>query len=209
MSIFSYFNRNKNNHSQSGQDQFAYNLIGDNGTYLEIGAHDPILNSNTYKLETECGWSGISVEYDKSHQTSWNKCIVRDIKRVVWEDAFKVNYLDKLNGAGLTKRIDYLSCDIEPPKNTFKILKLLINLKMQFKFISFEHDKYISGDKFEKLSKDFLKLNGYKIAVDNVYSRNKKYKIYETWFVNNNINLNPISYEHWKKINYPKNKFSK
>ena len=36
--MFSFLNKNKDNYSQSGQDQFAYNISGDNGIYLEIGA---------------------------------------------------------------------------------------------------------------------------------------------------------------------------
>lgn len=209
MGIFSYFKKTDDKYSQSGQDQFAYNLIGNNGTYLEIGAHDPVINSNTYKLEVECGWLGISVEYDSSHQAAWKNCKERNFERVIWDDAFNINYLDKIKEFGLTNTIDYLSCDIEPPHNTFEILKLLIKSKIEFKYISYEHDKYASGEKFEKLAKDFLNYNGYKTVVDNVYSRNKKYKIYETWFVKNEINLDSISYEKWKKINYLKNSFMK
>ena len=37
-----------------------------NGIYLEIGAHDPIVNSNTFNLEVQCNWKGISIEYDTS-----------------------------------------------------------------------------------------------------------------------------------------------
>ena len=74
--------------------------------------------------------------------------------------------------------------------------------------ISFEHDKYNFGDKYEKLSEEYLKMYNYKVGVKNVYSRNKKYKVYETWFVNNEINFNKIEYENWKKKFYKKNKFS-
>ena len=78
-----------------------------------------------------------------------------------------------------------------------------------FDFISFEHDQYNSGDTFEKLSCDFLLNRGYKIGVKDVYSRNKKYKIYETWFINNDISFDEIIYENWKKIYYKKNLFKK
>ena len=64
-------------------------------------------------------------------------------------NAFSVNYLKELNEIGISSKIDYLSCDIEPPENTFKMS--LIQLNLQFSFISYEHDKY--GDKYEKLSK--------------------------------------------------------
>ena len=48
MRLFNFFKSNKMDfYSQSGQDQFAYNLSGLNGFYLEIGAHHPIVNSNT------------------------------------------------------------------------------------------------------------------------------------------------------------------
>ena len=84
---------------------------------------------------------------------------------------------------------------------------MLINLKIEFKFISFEHDKYNFGDKYENWSNDFLFTNGYKIAVDNVYSRNKKYKIFETWFVKDNIFYDQINYLKWKQTNYKKSSF--
>ena len=204
--MFSLFNKKKDFYSQSGQDQFAYNLIGKNGTYLEIGGHDPIINSNTYNLETKCDWEGLSVEFDLFHKNAWEKSEDRNNK-ILWQDAFKVNYLEELNKIGLSNKIDYLSCDIEPPENTFEILKLLIENNLQFSFISYEHDKYNSGNKYEKLSKEFLFESGYKIAIDDVYSRNKKNKIYETWFVNNQIKYQQTSYQHWKNKYYAKGVF--
>lgn len=206
MNIFSIFKKTKDFYSQSGQDQFAYNLIGYRGTYLEIGANDPVINSNTYKLENECGWRGLSIEHDKSYEDAWVQCKERK-QKILWKNAFEVDYIKELENVGLSTKIDYLSCDIDPPKNTFKILKMLINLKIEFKFISFEHDKYNFGDKYENWSNDFLFTNGYKIAVDNVYSRNKKYKIFETWFVKDNIFYEQINYLKWKQTNYKKSSF--
>jgi hypothetical protein len=34
-----------------------------------------------------------------------------------------------------------------------------------------------------------------------VYPKNKKFKIFETWFVNSDINFDEISYDIWKKEN--------
>ena len=45
--------------------------------------------------------------------------------------------------------------------------------------------------------------SGYKIAVKDVYSRLKKNKVYETWFVNEKLDYKEVSYELWKKKNYP------
>ncbi len=207
MKFFNLFKSNQVDYfSQSGQDQFAYNLIGIKGYYLEIGAHHPIINSNTYKLEKECGWKGISVEFDKSFIPDWKKCNERK-NEVIWDDAFNIDYDALLTSKGAPKRINYLSCDIEPPINTFNILKKIINSGLSFDFISFEHDKYNEGRKYDDLSYDFLNQNNYKIAVKDVYSRNKKNKIYETWYVNKDINFTEVSYHLWKKTFYKNNKF--
>ena len=108
MKIFSLFYKKKDYYSQSGQYQFEYNLIGKNGTYLEIGAFDPILNSNTYNLETKCNWKGLSVEFDLSHKDTWNRSYDRKNK-ILWTNACSVNYLKELNKIGISNNIDYLS----------------------------------------------------------------------------------------------------
>ena len=38
---------------QSLQDAFAYEITGNNGTYIEIGAAFPVTGSNTYALEVD------------------------------------------------------------------------------------------------------------------------------------------------------------
>ena len=198
--------RKKDFFSQSGQDQFAYNLTGENGFYLEIGAHHPIINSNSYNLEVSCNWKGISIEYDLSYKNNWEKCIERK-NPILWNDAFEINYNDLKDEYSLPNRISYLSCDIEPPKNTFNILTKIINEGLEFDYISYEHDKYNSGNKYELLSKNFLLSQNYKIAIKDVYSRSKKHKIYETWFINKDIDFENISYDDWKKTRYKKNRF--
>ena len=207
MKLFNFLRKKDNKFSQSGQDQFAYNISGSNGTYLEIGAHDPIINSNTFNLEVKCNWNGISVEYDKSFQKSWVDNKLRK-DNVVWDDAFNINYSSLIKQRDLPNRLNYLSCDIEPAENTFNILKKVISSKLNFDFISFEHDKYSIGSKYEDLSIEYLKNYNYKVAVKDVYSRNKRYKIYETWFVNNDIDFEDIDYSVWKEEHYKSSKFS-
>ena len=206
MKLFNFLKKKGDEFSQSGQDQFAYNLSGSNGLYLEIGAHDPIINSNTFNLEVKCKWSGVSIEYDKSFKKSWRDCKQRK-SNVIWDNAFNIDYSLLIKQKKLPNKFNYLSCDIEPPENTYNILKKIISSNLVFDFISFEHDKYNIGDKYEKLSIEYLKNHNYKIAVNDVYSREKKYKIYETWFINNEINFNEISYPEWKKKFYKDNKF--
>jgi len=207
MKLFNFLRKKDNKFSQSGQDQFAYNISGSNGTYLEIGAHDPVINSNTFNLEVKCNWNGISIEYDKSFQMSWDDNKLRK-NNVVWDDAFNINYSSLIKQRDLPNRLNYLSCDIEPAENTFNILKKVISSKLNFDFISFEHDKYSIGSKYEDLSIEYLKNYNYKVAVKDVYSRNKRYKIYETWFVNNDIDFEEMDYSVWKEEFYKSSKFS-
>mgnify|MGYP001460361999 FL=1 len=207
MKLFNFIRKKDNKFSQSGQDQFAYNISGSNGTYLEIGAHDPIINSNTFNLEVKCNWNGISIEYDKSFQMSWGDNKLRK-NNVVWDDAFNINYSSLIKQRELPNRLNYLSCDIEPAENTFNILKKVISSELNFDFISFEHDKYSIGNKYEDLSIEYLKNYNYKVAVKDVYSRNKRYKIYETWFVNNDIDFEEMDYSVWKKEYYKSSKFN-
>ena len=127
---------------------------------------------------------------------------------MIWDDAFKLDYSLLVKQKKLPNKLNYLSCDIEPAENTYRILKKVIDSNLSFDFISFEHDKYNIGDKYEKLAIEYLNNNNYKIAVNDVYSRNKKYKVYETWFVHNDINFKEINYLEWKKKFYKNNNFS-
>ncbi len=205
MRLFNFLRKKNDNFSQSGQDQFAYNISGLSGVYLEIGAHHPLLNSNTYNLELLCNWRGVSIENDKSFKTNWD--LSNRKNEVVWCDAFDINYSLLVKQKNLSHRFNYLSCDIEPAENTYNILKKIINSGLNFDYISFEHDKYNIGDKYEKLSVNFLNENNYKIAIKDVYSRNKKNKIFETWFVHKKVNFEEMKYDEWKKKFYSDNKF--
>lgn len=206
MKLFGLYKKN-DDFSQSGQDQFAYNLSGFHGLYLEIGAHDPIINSNTFNLEIKCKWKGISIEKDKSFKKAWDVTSNRK-NEIIWDDAFNIDYNKLIKDKNFPNRLDYLSCDIEPAENTFYILKKIIKSGLSFSYISFEHDKYNIGDKYEKMSIEFLNAHDYKVAIKDVFSRNKRYKIFETWFVKNDIDFEMIDYLSWKKKFYKKNKFN-
>lgn len=52
-------------YSQCGQDSFLYKRFFHNkkdGVFVDIGAHDGIVLSNTYFFEKELGWKGICIE---------------------------------------------------------------------------------------------------------------------------------------------------
>lgn len=192
--------------SQAGQDIFALNLTGEKGTYIEIGAYLPKKNSNTYLLEVNYGWKGISIEYEEKYQEYWVNSKKR-FNKIYFSDALSFNYKDKLIENNLPLHINYLSCDIDPPGDTFQALVNVIEQGISFDFISFEHDFYLMDqfieDKndYQKLAREFLEKKNYKVAIENVYPKNKKNHIYETWYVANHIKYDELNYDHWKNQN--------
>jgi hypothetical protein len=192
-------------YSQAGQDIFAHELFGDHGTYIDVGAGQPVTFSNTYMLEVDKRWRGFGVEI--GHPDPVKKQLDKDLwkkyperkNKVYWEDALTFDYNKGLIENNLNSNIDFLSCDLDPAKNTFAALQKIINDGVRPKFISFETDFYQEKIDYSLLAYNFLKPFGYKIAVSDVYSNLKKKKIFETWFVINSINFKNICYSEWVK----------
>jgi glycosyltransferase involved in cell wall biosynthesis len=167
------------NYSQLHQDMFTLATLNGktNGTYLEIGAHEPIFISNTYLLESIFGWRGISIELNRDmamrHRAMRsNPCLL--------VDATTADYNGILDQAALPSVIDYLSIDIDPPKNSLIALKKLPHDRHQFRVITFEHD-YSAGGFLERTeSRVFLHSLGYKLIVSDVSWGNR---IVEDWWI--------------------------
>ena len=194
-------------YSQLKQDIFAF-ITASNKTYIEIGASHPVKINNTYLLEQN-NWDGFSIELNLNKKENWDSSDRNN--KIYWGDAITFDYLQALKDNNLPNRIGYLSCDIEPPINTFSALKKVIGQGITFDCITFEHDKYQSDIDYDPIVKDYLKDNGYKVAVDNVF-RMRKYRLepnkpkinkkcfMETWFVHESIYTKTLDYIDWKKL---------
>lgn len=189
---------NLKSRSQAWQDFFAYSIGGAQGTYIEIGANGPVGKNNTYNLETQFGYRGFSIELDESHKPNWDKHSVERKNKIYWGSALDLDYAQAIKDQALPSHITYLSCDIEPPENTFAALKRVINAGISFDCITFEHDKFRrNSGNYDELAQEFLAAHGYKVAVYDVYSKNPA-RIFETWFVKNSIKFEPISFADWQ-----------
>ena len=187
------------NNGQAYQDLFALEISGENGVYLEIGACFPKVFSNTYLLEVQNNWKGISIEIDKNRISEWENFPERTNK-VYWEDALSFNYADALLQNNLPLHVNYLSCDIEPPYNTFMALQRVIDQGITFDCITFEHDLYACPyPNYNIISTEYLATKGYKPAVTNVYdaSSSNPSVHFETWFVKNEIDYPTIDFMEW------------
>lgn len=185
--------------SQARQDEFAFQLGGMNGTYLEVGASHPRSKNNTYNLETRAGWKGISIELDDSYKETWLAHPERQNK-IYFDNALTFNYAKALRMNGLPTHLNYLSCDIEPVENTFAALKRIIESGISFDCITFEDDRYRNDLDYNVKAEEFLKDHGYKTAVINVYAREPE-RLFETWFVKDNIKFEEKTFEHWLREN--------
>jgi hypothetical protein len=132
----------------SGQEKFALEMSGykTDGFYVELGAYHSKNGSNTYHLETDYGWSGVSFEIvdEKREEFKSNR------KNSCFGDALEFDYLSYFKENNFPKQIDYLQVDIDAgydenikPLTPFTTLLGLITLPLtqyRFNVIVFEHD---------------------------------------------------------------------
>jgi hypothetical protein len=134
---FPGFNLISRSHAQSLQDIFVLSVMGGGkGSFLEIGAYDPVFMSNTFLLEKTFGWKGTSIEIEDVK----NKFIQSGRKGdLIIGNALKIDYCSLLNGVD---RVDYLSLDIDPNTKTLECLIEILKCKTRFSIITYEHDYY-------------------------------------------------------------------
>jgi len=173
----------------SVQEAFVLNLLNEkrNGYYVELGAFDSNLGSNTYHLENDYGWNGVSFEIldDRRNQFVSNR------KNPCHGDALKFNYINYFEENNFPKQIDYLQVDIDagyqpdgrPFGNHYLTLLGLISLPLtqyRFSVITFEHDSnmYFRNTGMRDAQREILDSLGYTLVVR---------EIHEDWWVDPNV----------------------
>ena len=167
------------NHSQLHQDMFVLCLLDGlrGGTYLDIGAHEPVFINNTVLLERQFGWSGLSVELSEAH-VQRHRAMRRN--PCLHADATTLDYAEALAAAGLGPVIDYLSLDTDPPEVTLRALERLPHDHVRFRVITFEHDLSAGGAAVRLRSRELLQGLGYELVVNDVAWGER---VVEDWWV--------------------------
>jgi hypothetical protein len=181
----------KKNYSQAYQDMFVLSMLNGktNGTFLEIGAYDPHFVSNTYLLEKEFKWDGISIDIEPSVKRKFEG---KRTCKFHLQDALTIDYDDLLTKHNFPSQIDYLQLDVEPQKNTLSCLKLMPLNKYRFSVITYETDFYDTAvTKEESLrnreeSREILHSHGYELVVGNVCNVSVD-DPFEDWWVDPNV----------------------
>lgn len=186
-----------NFYSQIGQDRLVvkYSKEKRNGTFVDIGSGFPININNTFVLEKEYDWSGISIDlylYSEKDGSKWNDN--RKTKLII-KDALSIDYSTMFEENDLPKKIDYLSIDLEPPDLSLKCLFMIPFDEYIFNIITFEVDN-LRGEYQDRIikSRNFLQSKGYVLigslcnGQDDVYLHNSiSHLIDEFQFQDENI----------------------
>ena len=180
----------ENNWSQSMQDMFVLSMLDGkrDGVYVEIGADQPRVISNTYLLEKDFDWSGISFELDSDKVAFFNT--IRKNK-CLCEDATLYDYKSLFEERSYPKQIDYLQLDIDPAEGTLRALKTLPLDDYRFSVITYETDVYSSGADIQDEQIEILESHGYQLVAKNVKCEGNPY---EDWWIDPAI----VSEDIWK-----------
>ena len=180
----------ENNWSQSMQDMFVLSMLDGkrNGVYVEIGADQPRVISNTYLLENNFDWSGVSFELDADKVAFFNT--IRKNK-CICEDATLYDYRSLFEERDYPKQIDYLQLDIDPAEGTLRALKALPLDDYRFSVITYETDVYSSGADIQDEQIEILESHGYQLVAKNVKCEGNPY---EDWWIDPAV----VSEDVWK-----------
>jgi hypothetical protein len=167
------------NYSQASQDVFAAVVTNGklNGTFLDLGCNKPTEINNTFMLEEQLGWKGLSLDIDPECVGQFsgvrkNPALVRDCTKLDWNEI--LGYYE-------SSEIDYLSLDLEPAAITLECLQNIPFDRVSFSVITFEHDFYRFGNHCRLTSRDIFQKNGYLLLASDIKNHNC---VYEDWYVN-------------------------
>ena len=179
-------------YSQVGQDQFALDMLNNKreGVYVEIGAYHSKEISNTYMLEKEYGWTGVSLEIVQDRVNEFN---LNRINKCYQVDATSFDYESLFDRLRLPNQIDYLQVDIEPATNSLMALLALPLEKYRFSAITFEHDLYVDPNNMaiKDRQKELLSGLGYQLFRENVTEPHYGLP-FEDWWIDPRV----VSYPH-------------
>ena len=167
-------------YSESLQDLFVLAMTGNKigGHYLEVGSGPAIKNNNTFLLENNFGWKGLSIDLNqefvyefKNLRKNWIEC----------GDAVNFPYLDKLREYTFPAHIDYLQIDIDPSYQSLVALFKIPFSEYKFATITFEHDLYRTSTKIAKIARKKLVSEGYELVIKNVPAGRRR--PFEDWWI--------------------------
>ena len=167
-------------HNITGQEQFVIDILKGkkNGYYVELGAFHFNEGNNTYLLEKEYDWKGVSFEIRDEWKEEFNK----NRSNPCMGDALDFNYISYFEENNFPKQIDYLQIDIDagyemngkPSGNPYLTLHGLLAVPLnsyRYSIITFEHDANIEYKNLamRDAQREILHSLGYKMVVRDLH----------------------------------------
>lgn len=162
-------------HNITDQERFIIDILDKkrNGYYVELGAAHYSNGNNTWQLEQEYDWSGVSFEIQDSMREEFNL----NRKNPCMGDALSFNYIEYFEKNDFPKQIDFLQVDIDagydihgrPVGNNHWTLQGLVAIPLntyRFTIITFEHDAnmYWKNTTIRDAQREILDSFGYSLV---------------------------------------------
>lgn len=196
-------------HSEAYQDMFVMTVLNGkrDGVFVEIGCGNAVNFNNTFLLESQFNWDGLSIDLDISHKESFD-----NTRRTKFfnADALNINYAELFEIYKFPKQIDYLQIDIDPPPTlALKVLKKLPLNQYRFSVITFEHNRYLGGEciGIRNMSRELLKQYGYELVVGDVTNASTE-DAFEDWWVDPTV-IDASKFDHFDSFNNTGKKYLK
>lgn len=185
---FDGYGQTAHSKSQALQDVFVLAALNGKrrGSFLEIGASDGKMLSNTYLLEKRFGWRGISVDLSWGSRLSHLRHLRKS--KFALGDATAMDYGALLGKLSPNSVIDYLSLDIEPMTNTLLALERLPLDQFTFRTVTYETDWYdntfsrAEANEVRDKSRQIFSSRGYVLVASDVHLGDAS-RPFEDWWV--------------------------
>ena len=189
---------------QAYADRFVLNCTGfkRNGYFLELGSRDPKTTNNSYILEKNFGWTGVMVDRDATHESSYGT--VRPNSIPIIQDATQIDYKNIFEQNNYPSNLDFWQLDLEVRDDTAlkTLIKINEDILSDYKFatVTMEHDIYtgfITAINTRYKSRDILRDRGYYCVFQDILDPPEvcvNYP-YEDWWVHPDlVNMEYIRY---------------
>ena len=193
--------------SEAGQDQWVLEKLGRKrgGFFIDAGAHDGVICSNTLVMERDYGWDGICIEGGlpnyrmlaknrvcrcvqaclhsanepvRFFDLGLNSSLVAD-GRDIGSAAQGITLEHVLDACHAPEVIDYLSIDIEG--HEFEVLRVFPFDRYKFRTMTVEHNSYSVGTAHRDRLRELLTGHGY--VLDRADVTTPAGQPYEDWYV--------------------------
>lgn len=190
-------------HSQAGQDEWVHSIVGDTGYFVDVGAHDGLVHSNTYALE-QLGWTGVCFEPNRAaykelcvnrttayshpfavsdhHGTvTFNGVrLITGMQAQIFEAVPVAPLTSLLDDVDAPPVVDYLSIDVEG--HELEVLAGMDFDRWHVRLITIEHNLYCDGPDRKNAIFDVLTGHGFELIEEDVIAEG--YGEYEDWYAN-------------------------